>query len=405
MVVVNFLNKRNEADQRVYAILKEKFKLFDGVFGASDEVLGAIETGVDFEKRIAQIYQNCRTSEEIQNSFNELQKQMEQQIDDVLKSTRNKLLENFDEEVHEKLRIRLAESREYLNKFEKWLWNITKYYLKNNAVFSETELSFMLTSNPFPSETIHPGPYKLAKNVKDANTYRIGHPLAQRILKECSTVDLELCKLDFIYTGTPPITIIEPLIGKCGWLIINNLTISSFEIEDHVLVAGTADDGTVLEDDQCRRLFSLGADISKKNGSISKDFKGKLEKLIQSEQTEILKINSSNNAQYFEDELTKLDKWAEDKKASLEIQLKELDKEIKFMKTEARKIQVLEDKIEAQKNIKEKEANRNKLRYSLFSEQDNIDKHKEKLIDEMEKRLKQEIDLKPVMLFRWELKR
>ena len=52
VVVINFLNKRNQADQRVYELLKEKFKLFDGVFGASDEVLGSIETGVDFERRI-----------------------------------------------------------------------------------------------------------------------------------------------------------------------------------------------------------------------------------------------------------------------------------------------------------------------------------------------------------------
>ena len=60
VVVVNFLNRKNEADKRVFELLSEKFKLFEGVFGASDEVLGAIESGVDFEKRIAAIYQSCR---------------------------------------------------------------------------------------------------------------------------------------------------------------------------------------------------------------------------------------------------------------------------------------------------------------------------------------------------------
>ncbi len=59
-------NRKNEADQRVYELLAEKFRLFEGVFGASDEVLGAIESGVDFEKRIAGIYQQCRKPEEIQ---------------------------------------------------------------------------------------------------------------------------------------------------------------------------------------------------------------------------------------------------------------------------------------------------------------------------------------------------
>jgi SNF2 family DNA or RNA helicase len=66
VVVVNFLNRRNEADKRVYELLSEKFRLFDGVFGASDEVLGALESGVDIERRIAEVYQTCRTNADIQ---------------------------------------------------------------------------------------------------------------------------------------------------------------------------------------------------------------------------------------------------------------------------------------------------------------------------------------------------
>ena len=66
VVVINFLNKRNAADVRVYELLNEKFQLFNGVFGASDEVLGSIGNGVDFEKRISQIYNECRTTEEIE---------------------------------------------------------------------------------------------------------------------------------------------------------------------------------------------------------------------------------------------------------------------------------------------------------------------------------------------------
>ncbi len=42
VVVVNFLNRRNEADQRVFELLSEKVSSVDGVFGSSDEVLGAL---------------------------------------------------------------------------------------------------------------------------------------------------------------------------------------------------------------------------------------------------------------------------------------------------------------------------------------------------------------------------
>ena len=52
VLVVNFLNLKNRAEERVFELLDKKYKLFDGVFGASDEVLGAIESGTDFEKRL-----------------------------------------------------------------------------------------------------------------------------------------------------------------------------------------------------------------------------------------------------------------------------------------------------------------------------------------------------------------
>ena len=65
VVVINFLNERNEADRRVQELLELKFNLFTGVFGASDDVLGSIEAGVDFERRILEIYQGCRSEEEM----------------------------------------------------------------------------------------------------------------------------------------------------------------------------------------------------------------------------------------------------------------------------------------------------------------------------------------------------
>ena len=109
VVVINFLNKNNAADQRVYELLAEKFQLFSGVFGASDEVLGAVESGVEFEKRIVSIYQNCRTPEEIEGAFERLQEEMSTQIDETMQDTRRKLLENFDAEVHDRLKVNLDE--------------------------------------------------------------------------------------------------------------------------------------------------------------------------------------------------------------------------------------------------------------------------------------------------------
>ena len=99
VVVVNFVDRSNEADARVYQLLDQKFQLFEGVFGASDEVLGAIGSGVDFERRIADIYKNCRDSDAIKESFDQLQLELSGEISDAMVKTRQVLLENFDEEV------------------------------------------------------------------------------------------------------------------------------------------------------------------------------------------------------------------------------------------------------------------------------------------------------------------
>ena len=95
VVVINFLNRRNEADRRVFELLSQKLRLFDGVFGASDEILGVLESGVDFEKRINEIYQTCRSPVEINAAFDQLQTQLDEQIQARMKDTRAKLLEHF----------------------------------------------------------------------------------------------------------------------------------------------------------------------------------------------------------------------------------------------------------------------------------------------------------------------
>ncbi len=97
--------------------------------GPSDEVLGAIESGVEFEKRIVAIYQNCRTTEEIEDEFERLRTEMDSQITATMEDTRRKLLENFDAEVHDRLKVNLSKSKEYLDRYERMLWSVTRHEL------------------------------------------------------------------------------------------------------------------------------------------------------------------------------------------------------------------------------------------------------------------------------------
>ena len=101
--------------------------------------------------------------------------------------------------------------------------------------------------------------------------------------------------------------------------------------------------------------------------------------------------------------MNKLENWAEDKKSSPEIELKELDKDIKSRKTESKNILNLEDKLKAQRQIKESEKKRNELRLELFKSQDEVDQRKEDLISRIEKRLKQNLILERLFIIKWEL--
>jgi ERCC4-related helicase len=407
VVVVNFLNKKNAADQRVYELLSEKFQLFDGVFGASDEILGAIESGVDFERRIAEIYHKSRTEAEIQDAFDELQKEFEPQIDEEMTRTKQKLLENFDAEVHEKLKISLEESKLYLNKYERWLWDVTKYYLGDSADFikdNDDTYYFTLRSNPFPDEKIHPGPYRIGKKIEDANVYRIGHPLAQKIIEVCKQLELETVEIVFNLTGSGiKINILESLVGSNGYLEMYKMTISTFDEEDFILGVGIDDKGDELELEQIRWLLTLPANIETNSVQINNETQSTLDQQKEKLSGVVLNDSQERNARFFDDEMDRLDKWAADLKASLETQLRDIDMEIKIKKGEAKKITKLEEKLKAQKEIKKLEKKRNEMRLNLFQTQDDVDKQKDDLISNTEAKLKQRTSYESLFLVKWRL--
>jgi len=202
VVVINFLNKNNAADQRVYELLSEKFQLFSGVFGASDEVLGAVESGVEFEKRIVGIYQTCRTPEEIETAFKSLQSEMAERIDETMQDTRKKLLENFDAEVHDRLKVNLGKAKEYINRYERLLWQVTKHEFKGYANFDDGYLSFTL-KKPVGGLDVALGEYHLTKRGLDGHRYRLGHPLAQWTVSQASNRPLNGAEIIFDYGNWP----------------------------------------------------------------------------------------------------------------------------------------------------------------------------------------------------------
>ncbi len=400
VVVVNFLNRKNAADQRVYELLSEKFKLFEGVFGSSDEVLGAIESGVDFEKRINDIYQRCRKHDEIKVAFDQLQLELNLEINEAMSQTRRKLLENFDDEVREKLKVSDQTSKAFLNRYERLLIQLSRYELQEHAEFLD-DSSFRLNSCPFSGD-IPLGLYELPRRSGEAHLYRLGHPLAEAIVAQAKNRDLPTAEVHFDYGAhAGKVSVLEPLVGKSGWLTLSLFTVESLDqAEDHLIFAASTDAGQVLDEEAARRLLTL----SGKTGTAVLDIPSdQLTEIAQNRQAAIQRKISERNAQFFEAEADKLESWADDLKLGLEREIKELDRQIKETRRAAIGALTLEQKLAGQKQIKALESQRSQKRRTLFDAQDEVDKNRERLIAGIEGKLQQRITCNNLFSVRWSL--
>lgn len=403
VVVVNFLNRKNEADQRVFQLLSEKFQLFEGVFGASDEVLGAIESGVDFEKRINDIYQRCRKTEEIKSAFDQLQMELSLEINEAMTATRRKLLENFDDEVRDKLKVRDDEAKANLSRFERLLIQLTRHELSDHAEWV-TNSSFRLKTSPFPG-SIPSGLYELPRRSGEAHLYRLGIPLAEAIIKQAKSRELPIAEVQFSYEDHEgKVSSLEPLLGKSGWLTLSSFSVESLDqAEDYLIFTGSTDEGIDLDEETASRLFNLPGRLAASSQSLPSEFAARLEKRVQQRQADIQRLISERNGRFFEAEAEKLDGWADDLKIGLEREIKELDRQIKDARRIATLALTLEDKLAGQKQIKALESQRNEKRRSLFEAQDKVDQQRAELIASIEGKLTQKANLSSLFKIHWRL--
>ncbi len=404
VVVVNFLNRKNAADQRVFELLSEKFQLFEGVFGASDEVLGAIESGVDFEKRIAAIYQCCRRPDEIQTAFDQLQRELSLEINESMTRTRQKLLEHFDDEVREKLKVRDETSRACLNRYEQLLIQLTRHELDGSAEFIN-DSSFRLKAQPFPgqAQNIPLGLYELPRRSGEAHLYRLNHPLAEAVVARAKGRALPLAEIHFDYgRHDGKVSLLEPFIGKAGWLSLSLFSVESLDqAEDHLIFAAGTDDGSMLEEETAARLLTLPGTVA---GQIrSNPQTPLLDAVVEQRQSAIQRTISERNARFFEAEADKLDGWADDLKVGLERETKELDRQIKEARRSATTALTLEEKLAGQKQIKALESQRNQKRRTLFDAQDEVDRQRDELISQIEGKLQQRTEMVGLFTVRWRL--
>lgn len=405
VVVVNFVDLSNAADARVYQLLAEKFELFEGVFGASDEVLGAIGSGVDFERRIADIYQNCREPEAIYASFTKLQADLSGEINEAMVKTRQLLLENFDEEVQEKLRINAESSRSTLNRYERMLMDVTQAELADCADFDDE--GFNLQKLPAVDvDGVALGRYELPRRSGETHLYRLGHPLAEWVTAHAKGRSLGSASLRFDYEAYGnTVSSLVPYRGKSGVLTVNLLTVEALgQQEQHLVVSAVTAGGEVLMDDVPEKLLRIPAsEHTLPFGGDELSDVVSLQIDVVARKKQLLREINERNLGYFEQEVEKLDAWADDLKLGVEQDIRETDREIKEVRRTAATAATLDEKLSWQKRQRELEGARNKLRRELFNRQDEIELERNELITQLESQLQQQVQEQMLFAVNWEL--
>ena len=418
VVVINFLNERNEADRRVLELLTEKFNLFNGVFGASDDVLGTIESGVDFEKRILSIYQQCRTPAEIDVAFKTLQAEMDERIQARMTDTRKILLENFDEDVHERLRIQLIDAKAQLDRFSKRFWSLSHFMLHERAKFDDAALAFDLAKPP--TKDIAAGRYHLiSKSTPSSNRphtsetaeemraeygaylYRLSHPLGEFVIDQAKLLDTPPARIVFNVSQHPArLHLIEALRGKHGYLALTALAIESYEREEHLLFSAIDDQGLPLEQETCEKLFNCIAEntgAANLPDSITQRLAAEAQRHAKATISQSLEANN----QHFNEAREKLEKWADDMVLAAEKALKDTKEQIKIFQRQARLATNLDEQHEIQQKIQKLEKQQRRQRQEIFHVEDSIIEKRDTLIESLERRLTQKTESKRLFTIEW----
>jgi len=403
VVVINFLNERNEADRRVHELLELKFNLFTGVFGASDDVLGSIEAGVDFERRILEIYQGCRSEEEIQFAFEKLQMELDEQIQIKMRETRKMLLEHFDEDVHERLKVNLEGTQERLDRIGQLFWAVTRHALRNHAEFDDQSYSFILKNSPV--KYVSQGRYHLISKTQE-NTpgeflYRLSHPLGEHVIHESSNQPCPLAEVIFDISGHPTrIAIVERLKERTGWLGLQHMRIESFDSEEYLLFSGMDDAGNNIDQETCEKLFNCSGQ-ARAVQAIPDSAKERLMQDQERHTKATLAKNLEENNRHFSEARDQLDKWAEDMEMAAQKELDDTKRQIRDLQRRSRQAPTIEEQHSLQEEIAKLERKKRTLRERIFDIEDEIAEKRDRLVESLEKRMQQKTTVTPVFIIRW----
>jgi len=402
VIVINFLNRANAADERVFELLSQKFRLFDGVFGSSDEVLGAIEDGVDFEKRILDIYQSCRHPDDIKVAFDRLQEELSDQISENITKARQSILENFDEEVSAHLKNCHEGTKTELDRFSRWLCN---FFVMQGAERVEPldQWRFAYTENG--EHKTYNLRWRDAEERHDEFLRRDGELCGDWIMQAMG-IETPSVSIRFTHSALPASERISFLDShpnlKSGVISIDKLTHKGIDNEEHLIISVITNDGTLVDDQMVERIMELEATVVGECSVEKENLIRRRQEGIQRQKDDI----AERNKKYFLEQVEKLDAFSEDLKEGLQKQLKALKKEITEKRKDFRNskdVCSLDEMLEKRSIITALEDKRKKMEREISLEEDRITLENEALQENIRSRLNGEIETETIMTFSFEI--
>jgi len=400
VTVVNLLNRKNQAEARIYQLLHEKFRLFSGVFGSSDEILGTIEKGVDFEKKVLEIVQSARNDEQIQLEFDLLTEAIQDNIAADMQSARTKLLEELDQDVVARLKDRKGSLTATLDDFARRLTMIARAELPDAKFHAPDSPRFDFKGTTWTTE------WPIADE-NDWQFFRLADGnLATEIVCNCKgreareePVALTFRPADYPFAGQ--LADVNNLSGRSGWLRISKAWVDTPEaVREQMILSCIADDGEVIAPETADRLFLAPGDVTETVTSVPDNAKlhGVEQDLFQRFSGEV----ERQNAQWLEQEEERLDAYAQDLETEIDARIKDIEDEVRELKKQRRAPGLsMEEKLNLGRTVKRLEGERDDLVLSKHERRRDIRKQVEAMLDHVAESLNRKPDIQPIFTIRW----
>ncbi|MFH1825074.1 MAG: SNF2-related protein [Candidatus Firestonebacteria bacterium] len=402
VLVVNFLNKKNRADQRVLELLEYKLHLFDGLFGTSDEILGLLESGVDFEKKILEIYQTCRTAEDIDKAFDELQNNIQSKIQDEIESIRNHITEYFDEPVRELFEKTKNDLNKSLSEFDRDLLRLCKLYYDGKLIEKDESKHLYGYGEKILA-------FRELADVEIGKVVRMSKesPIADEAIK--SSLNLGTVPIpinNFIYSkSNKKYTLIDPLLNKEGIIYLFKLKVIGVEETDLLAPMTFIKKDNVYEPvslEVAEELLSL--DVEQQNETVNESplDEQKVLSVWNEWKKQVFEKYQRRNERLYDREIDRIDRYYKDYSLRVDDQIKKAEEEKDELNRKRESSADLSERRELHKKIQDLTLKIDKLQVEQIQLKKEANKLKQKDYEDINKKLEltSEEELIAVTLFK-----